>query len=115
MSANELILAGASVAVTHLGRVPTERYGQAQIEWIAGEKASGARELMVGVTTIEVGGGSPMHRHPNCEEVMHILCGEIEQVVEGQPKFRMQVGDTVTVPRNLRHCALNAGSTPARG
>ena len=97
----------------HAGQVPTERYGEAHIQWLASAAASGARELMFGLTTIDVGGGSPMHRHPNCEEVLHMLDGEIDQLVEGGRAFRMGAGDTITIPRNLRHRAINVGHTPA--
>jgi oxalate decarboxylase/phosphoglucose isomerase-like protein (cupin superfamily) len=54
-----------------------------------------------------------MHRHPNCEEVLHMLRGEIDQVVEGMPNFRMKAGDTITIPRNLKHCAITVGDLPA--
>ena len=102
-----------SLTPTRVGEVPTETYGQAHIHWLASKAASGARELTVGITTIEVGGGSPLHRHPNCEEVLHVLTGEIEKVIEGVPSFRMKPGDTITVPRNLKHRAFTIGNLPA--
>lgn len=70
-------------ALTRLGHTPTEQYGQAHIQWLAGKTASGARELMFGKTTIDVDGASPLHRQHNCEEVLHMLDGVIEQVIEG--------------------------------
>lgn len=90
-----------------------ERYGGASIEWLASRRVSGAAELTVGRTTIPPGAGSPLHRHPNCEEVLHLLRGEIEQIVEGQPPLRMRAGDTVTIPRDVRHCAVNVGHDEA--
>jgi quercetin dioxygenase-like cupin family protein len=99
--------------VTRMGQVPTETYGQAHIQWLASGQASRARELMLGVTTIAPGGASPPHRHPNCEEVLHMLAGEIDQVVAGQPTVRMAAGDPITIPRNAKHHAINAGPTPA--
>ena len=101
------------IIVTRAGQVPKEQYGQAHIEWLASKAASGARELMFGLTSIDVGGSSPMHRHPNCEEVLHMLEGEIEQVVEGGHRFRMSAGDTITIPRNIKHRAINVGQKPA--
>ena len=43
------------IVVTRLGHVPTEQYGQAHIQWLAGKAASGAHELMFGLTRIDVG------------------------------------------------------------
>ena len=100
-------------AITRVGNVPTETYGQAHIHWLASAAASGAKELTVGITTIAPGGASPLHRHPNCEEVLHMLRGEIDQVVEGQPTVRMKAGDTITIHRNVKHHAINAGQVPA--
>lgn len=98
---------------TRVGEVPTETYGQADIHWLASKAASGASELTVGITTITPGGSSPLHRHPNCEEVLHVLTGEIEKVIDGVPSFRMKPGDTITVPSNIRHRAFAIGDQPA--
>jgi len=103
----------AKSTITRVGSVPTETYGQAHIHWLASAAASGARELTVGITTIAPGGSSPLHRHPNCEEVLHMLAGEIDQVVQGQPTVRMRAGDTITIARNVKHHAINSGTTLA--
>lgn len=47
----------------------------------------GATELTVGVTRMKAGGMNPAHRHPNCEEVLHVLEGEVEHYCEGTPPF----------------------------
>lgn len=101
------------IALTRVGQVPTEMYGQASIQWLASRRANGARELTFGMTTIAPGGSSPLHRHPNCEEVLHVLRGEIDQVVEGIPTLRMRPGDTITIPRDVKHHAINASNVPA--
>ncbi len=101
------------LSLTRVGNVPTETYGQATIHWLASHAASGAAELTVGLTTIQPGGGTPMHRHPNCEEVLHLLTGQMDQLIEGHPALHMTPGDTVTIPRNLPHGAKNTGPTPA--
>jgi quercetin dioxygenase-like cupin family protein len=101
------------VAIVPISKAPTETYGGATIHWLASRRASAARELTVGRTVIGPGAGSPMHRHPNCEEVLHMLRGEIDQIVEGQPPLRMRAGDTVTIARDIRHCAINVGKEEA--
>src|SRR3954470_24584706 len=103
----------AKVSVLRKGDAPVETYGGASIQWVAGRRASGARELTVGLTTIGPATGSPLHRHPNCEEVLHLLRGEIDQIVEGMAPLRMRAGDSVTIPRDVRHCAINVGSDDA--
>lgn len=64
------------------------------------------------------GGKNPLHIHPNCEEVLHLLHGSINHLVEddnGQLKdYPMNTGDTCVVPRGKKHQAINTGSTEAR-
>ena len=101
------------IAVTRKGEVPSDGYGQASIHWLVSKKTNGARELTVGVTTLPVGGSNPRHRHPNCEEALYVLSGEIEHYIEGTPNVRMKAGDMILVPRDLVHQAINIGDAPA--
>jgi len=38
---------------------------------------------------------------------------EFDQVVKGIDNLRMKAGDTITIPRNLKHSAISVGDTPA--
>jgi quercetin dioxygenase-like cupin family protein len=102
------------IAVMRRGDVPQEAYPGGEIHWLTSRKTNGARELTFGHTVIEVGQRNPLHRHPNCEEVLYVLSGEIEHYIEGTPKERMGPGDTILVPRNLIHQAVNVGASSAQ-
>ncbi len=102
------------VAVMRLGEVPSEAYTSTDIHWLVSKKANGAQELTVGYTTIDPGGRNPLHRHPNCEEALYVIAGEIEHVVEGTPNVRMKAGEAILIPRNRKHQAINIGGAPAR-
>jgi len=104
----------SKIAVMRKGEVPTESYGEASIHWLVNRAACGSRELTLGETTLPPGGRNPLHRHPNCEEAMYVLEGEIEHVVEGTPNLRLGAGEAICIPRNLRHQAINIGVGPAR-
>lgn len=95
------------------GEVPVDPYPFGDITWFVSARACGAKELTVGRTDIPVGGRNPLHRHPNCEEAIYLLKGEMDQVVEGHPTVRLKAGEAVLVPRNLNHQAINAGTVPA--
>ena len=102
-----------NVAAMRLAEVPREAYTGTNIHWLVSKKANGARELTLGYAAIEVGGRNPLHRHPNCEEALYVLSGEIEHVVEGTPNVRMKAGEAILVPRNAKHQAINTGATTA--
>lgn len=95
------------------GEAPCEKYAWGDIHWLTSKQANGARELTLGRTVVEPGGRNPLHRHPNCEEVLYVVAGEIEHYVEGTPRARMKAGEAILIPRNLRHQAINAGGDPA--
>lgn len=101
------------VTVMRRGDAPRESYPGGEIHWLASRAANGARELTFGHTIIEVGKSNPLHRHPNCEEVLYVLRGAIEHHIAGTPNVRMAEGDTILVPRNAVHQAVNVGDTPA--
>ena len=101
------------LTVMRKGAVPREAYPGGEIHWLASRKTNGARELTFGHTVIDVGQHNPLHRHPNCEEVLYVHSGEIEHFIEGAPKLRMGAGDVILVPRDVVHQAVNIGDQPA--
>jgi quercetin dioxygenase-like cupin family protein len=62
------------------------------------------------------GGGPPPHTDPS-EELFYVLEGEFEFVSpgpEGLTARRLQVGDSVCVPRGVPHAYRNVGTQPGR-
>jgi len=59
------------------------------------------------------GGKNPLHAHPNCEEALYVVAGEIEHVVEGMSNLRMRAGEAILIPPNVKHQAINVGTGPA--
>lgn len=102
------------VKVMRVGEVPSDGYAGTSIHWLVSRAANGARELTLGQTTIAPGGRNPLHRHPNCEEALYVLSGEIEHIVEGTPNLRLAAGEAVLIPRDRKHQAINIGSEPAQ-
>lgn len=101
------------VAPMRKGEVPREAYAWGEIHWLTSQATNGAKELTLGFTSVAPGGRNPLHRHPNCEEVLYVISGEIEHIVEGAPKARLRGGEAILIPRNLKHQAINIGSVPA--
>lgn len=100
--------------VRRAGAVPSETYPGGEIHWLVSGKVTGARELTLGQTLIEVGQRNPWHRHPNCEEALYVLAGTIEHVIEGAPNVTLRAGDALCIPRDVWHQAINIGPEPVR-
>jgi len=57
------------------------------------------------------GASFPSHKHPG-EEIIYVLSGTIEYVVDGKPVV-VNAGDVLFVPDGVFHAARNVGSEPA--
>lgn len=73
----------------------------------------GSLSLTIGDLTIDPGGRVPTHTHPNTEEAMVVVEGELEAVLEDQTTT-VGPGDTVLAPAGTRHGFVNRSSVPAR-
>ncbi len=75
--------------------------------------STGAAMATVGDLTIEPGVRSGYHLHPNTEEAIFVVEGELEFRV-GTSRFRASTGDCVLAPQGIGHGLENVGDTPAR-
>lgn len=79
---------------------------------MAGE-ATGSEFVTVGELTVEPGRKSAYHIHPNTEESIFVIEGEIEFRL-GDKKFRATAGDCALANRGIGHGLENVGDTAAR-
>jgi uncharacterized cupin superfamily protein len=74
--------------------------------------STGAAMATVGDLTVQPGVRSPYHLHPNTEEAIFVVEGEMEFRV-GSSRFRASAGDCVLAPEGIGHGLENVGDTPA--
>lgn len=79
-------------------------------------EVNGATRFSGGVVDLPPGQGHTRHNHPGAEEIIFVISGAGEQMVEtpeGVP-VTQQVGPgcTVFVPESQFHSTLNTGTTP---
>jgi mannose-6-phosphate isomerase-like protein (cupin superfamily)/type 1 glutamine amidotransferase len=91
-------------------QVQTQPWGK--LEWFASRELGNSTSMTVGIATISPGKENPVHFHPNCDEILHVLQGNIMNRV-GDKEFEMRAGDTVTVPEGTPHNARNIGKDDA--
>jgi oxalate decarboxylase/phosphoglucose isomerase-like protein (cupin superfamily) len=58
------------------------------------------------------GKGHDRHNHPNSDEILYILAGEGDQMVDDREPFRVRPGQTVFIPKGAFHSTLNTGYEP---
>ncbi|WP_280719347.1 cupin domain-containing protein [Kitasatospora sp. MAP5-34] len=52
------------------------------------------------------------HYHPFSEEFLHVVTGELQMTLDGQP-VRLTAGDSLLVPIGVRHRLVNTGTVTA--
>ncbi len=83
------------------------------VEWAAREGHPPGAEQTVGLATFDAGKSNARHIHPNCEEVVYVLEGEVEHTL-GDQSTRLRAGDLIVVPRGTPHQLLNQSDAPVR-
>ena len=81
-----------------------------------GPEVNGAKQFSGGVVDLPPGKGHTRHNHPGAEEIIFVISGEGEQMVEdpdGNPiTMTASAGMTIFVPESRYHSTLNTGSGP---
>src|SRR4029077_7743736 len=77
---------------------------------ITGEQTAGRYALID--MFVPPGGGPPPHRH-DCEEMFHVLDGEVQVLFRGA-RSTARAGATVNIPANALHEFKNLADKPAR-
>ena len=77
---------------------------------------NGAAGFSGGVVSLQPGQGHARHNHPDAEEIIFVVSGTGEQMVEdarGEPVLHpVRPGCTVYVPRARHHSTRNTGAEP---
>ena len=84
-----------------------------ELGWHSRPETTGAGQLVVIEVKLEPGGGHDFHRHPNQEEVIYVLDGEIEQWVDRRRRT-LRAGDSAFIPAAMVHASFNVSGEDAR-
>lgn len=84
-----------------------------EIEWYVSGPLQNSTTMTVGQATVFPGKANPVHFHPNCDEVLHVLSGRILHTMD-DVTVEMSAGDTVSIPKGVRHNATNIGDEDAK-
>ena len=83
-----------------------------QIIWLVSGAQNTSNTMTFGRVTIKAGHANPRHSHPNCDEILHLLSGQIEHSL-GDEKLLMNAGDTISIPTGIVHNARTLGDEDA--
>jgi quercetin dioxygenase-like cupin family protein len=84
-----------------------------ELRWLSNPPTTGARQLTVIDVSLAPGKGHDFHKHPDQEEVLLIIAGEVEQWIDREKRI-LYAGDSAFVPKDVVHASFNVGEGEAR-
>ena len=97
----------------HSSEARREAVPWGSLAWFSSPAASNAKALVVVEVDLNPGGGHAFHKHPNQEEVIYVIEGEVEQWV-GQERRKLAAGDSAFIAADVVHASFNETDRKAK-
>jgi quercetin dioxygenase-like cupin family protein len=81
--------------------------------WLSRTPDTGAQQLVVIEVELMPGFGHNFHKHPDQEEVIYVVDGQIEQWLEKDSQV-LSNGDSAFIAPNVVHASFNVSDKPAK-
>lgn len=81
--------------------------------WVSRPSSTGARDLCILEVTLIPGQGHNFHKHPDQEEVIFVLEGEVEQWLESEKRI-LRPGDSAFIGKGVVHASFNMTGAPIK-
>ncbi len=97
--------------------VPTQTFDWGAIKWLVTPDNLEGANITFGEVLLLPGQGHARHNHPESEEILYVLSGEGEQMLEHDGKeewFSVKAGDTIYVETAQFHSTMNRSWQPMR-
>jgi oxalate decarboxylase/phosphoglucose isomerase-like protein (cupin superfamily) len=94
--------------------IPTQTFDWGAIKWFVTPELTEGAGITFGEVVLQPGRGHDRHNHPESEEILYVLSGEGEQMLDDREPFAVKPGDTIYVPTGVFHSTRNTGWEPMR-
>ena len=74
--------------------------------WLCRPEIADAKDLQLCRAVLPAGEGHPFHTHPELEEIIYVLEGQVEQWVETEKRM-LQPGEVAHIPAGVVHATFN--------
>ena len=83
-----------------------EEYKGRTNHWLSRPEITDAADLQLCRATLPAGEGHNFHTHPELEEIIYVLEGQVEQWVEREKRL-LGPGEVAHIPRGIVHATFN--------
>ncbi len=83
------------------------------LRWMSNPPSTGANSLTVIEVNISPGKGHDFHKHPDQEEVIYVIKGQVEQWLHTDKRI-LGPGDSIFIGADVVHASFNVGDDAAQ-
>jgi quercetin dioxygenase-like cupin family protein len=80
-------------------KLETQTFDWGVIKWLVSPDLNPGANITFGQVVLLPGEGHTRHNHPTSEEILYVLSGVGEQMVDDKPGFTVRAGDTAKLKR----------------
>jgi oxalate decarboxylase/phosphoglucose isomerase-like protein (cupin superfamily) len=85
-----------------------------KIHFLSEPQVTNAEHFSFGIVELAQGQGHARHNHPGSEEIIYVVSGQGEQMVDDQPPVKVGPGASIYIPADIYHSTLNTGNEPMK-
>jgi quercetin dioxygenase-like cupin family protein len=97
--------------LTNREHLPVEAFSWGTLQWLCNEILVPGAKQTLGLCVIHPRQRNPIHFHPNCEELLHMISGSGKHFLDGT-FVELHAGMTLRIARGVKHNLENTGDTP---
>jgi oxalate decarboxylase/phosphoglucose isomerase-like protein (cupin superfamily) len=99
-----------SGTITTIEDVDCLEFDWGKIHFLSEPAVTGAIRFSFGLVDLVAGKGHARHNHPGSEEIIYVVSGEGEQMVDDQTPVKVGPGSSIYIPADVYHSTLNMGT-----
>ena len=89
-------------------------YDWGTLSFLSGPEVTGAERFSFGHVVLTPGKAHDDHTHPGVEEIIYVLSGEGEQMIDHNEPVTVREGDCIFIKPGVPHSTRNIGFEPLR-
>jgi oxalate decarboxylase/phosphoglucose isomerase-like protein (cupin superfamily) len=94
--------------------VETLRFDWGKVKILSEPAVTGAGRFSFGMVVLEPGKGHDRHNHPDADEIIFVMSGEGDQMIDDEPPVRLRSGASIYIPQGVYHSTINRTWEPLR-
>ena len=103
-----------SCHVIYGDEIETLSFDWGSVKILSDPEKTDAQRFSFGMVVLEPGKGHQRHNHPDEDEIIFVMSGEGEQMLDDQPPVKVKPGASIYIPKGVFHGTVNTSWEPMR-